>query len=224
MRSTCGCLLAIAFVLAGCASSKDLASQHQGIRTLQLEPLFEDSNREPVSKSLLPDKPTLGFRLNAGSLGWTKDSRGVTLAGVFPASDSFTLNLDAWVSVAEARALAPADAGATKGMRVVPAQTRIARIYPSAFVPGTGRVTGRQLGRRSYLRNEDGTDLLLAFFDRPCRVEGAIDPETRASRIDFDVDIPAPGFYLLSLREESPHKYRLVTQEQVHKLEVPTSF
>jgi len=224
MRFANGCILSIALTLAGCAGSAHVAVPHQGIRSLQLQPLFEDGNRDPINRSLLPDRPTLEFRLNAGSLGWSKDWNPIELQGAFAGYDTFTINLDAWVPVASARALPPTKSRALQGMRVSPADTRIARVYPSAYVPGSGRLSGRQLGKRSYLRNEDGTDMLLAFFDRPCRVDGAIDPETRASRIDFDIDIPAAGFYLLSLREESPHKYRLVTQEQLHKLEVPTSF
>lgn len=170
------------------------------IQSLRFTPQFKTGLGHDVDPAQLPDKIIFAFRLDPGwviggsrSAGASRDLQGFTLN-----SDEPVIDLASWIRVANASAKPLTKKDTKRGVSVTPAETRLASVYQFAYSPGSGRLGGRYLGRYSVLRDADGRNLPLVFFDRPCRVAGRIQLKNEEQTIaHVAIDIPGPGFYFL---------------------------
>lgn len=206
-------LLAMVLLPAVSGFASDPPPQNGGIQSLKLQPSFENQDGTETSRQLLPHDPLLVFSLVAGSVGYFSSGTSVTdLPGHFSGFDVYDINVNSWMATAWKRSTS-AQEQLPKGVTVTPAETRVGHVVAIAYARG-GRLGTRFLGRRqgTTIRTtgtRGGSE--LTFFDRPCRTSGVV--TTPQGEVSMEVEIPAPGFYLLTLVRTADSRLRLVAQE-----------
>ena len=97
---------------------------------------------------------------------------------------------------------------------------------PLLYTPGDPRLGGQVLGKFTTMGDHADRQVMLAFFDRPCRIEGTWAPKGAQFSISMDVNIPGPGLHALAWVKESdaPKRYRLVLDNSLSELQFVTLF
>jgi len=93
--------------------------------------------------------------------------KAVTLDG-----DSFPIDVEPWMPAVMLSVVPMPKFPGRFGLQVSPAETRFAGIFPLVVTPGVHRFYVHKFGRHDYLSDREGRRLMLAFFDRPCRIQG----------------------------------------------------
>ena len=129
---------------------------------------------------------------------------------------SFTLTLDRWHRFQELAG--PLTESVRKlGFRMTPQDARVSLMRARTFF-----MSGSKMGRTTELRDEQGGSHLLAYFDRPCRIEGT--GLEKEQQVTVDVTISGPGFHLLSYEQGKDGHQRLVSAGRVPELFLTTLF
>ena len=205
-------LLAVAALPALADSATDPAPQNGGIQSLRLQPTFENSDGTVTSSRLLPSDPLLVFSLVSGSMGYFSSGISVKdLPGHFSGFETYDIDVNSWMTTAWTQAQ-PVQKQLPQGVAIAPAETRVGHVLAIAYARG-GRLGTRFLGKKQGMSirvkgTAGGSE--LTFFDRPCRTSGVV--TTKHGEVSMDVEIPAPGFYLLAIVRTSDSRLRLVAE------------
>jgi hypothetical protein len=213
-------LLATTLLAATSGFASDPPPQNGGIQSLKLQPAFENADGTETPRQLLPSDPQLVFSLVGGSIGYLSSS-GTSVAdlpGHFSGFEVYDIDVNGWMATAWKRS-APAQKQLPKGVTVTPADTRVGHVVAIAYARGGRlglRFLGRQQGMSIRVKGARGNSE-LTFFDRPCRTSGVI--ATPQGEVSMELEIPAPGFYLLKIVRTPDSRLRLVAEEAATAIE-----
>lgn len=175
-----------------------------GLHALHLSPSLVSSDGEPIafddSRVAPQTRRVYEFRYRAGTFGVVGNPEFLTFQAVLVQPEGFQVDVDAWKRQLRGR-LAPMTKSVTdRGFVISPEDTRLGQIYPRVLRPSKSRINiPPRLGRLDRLVTHDGTQIVLAAFDRPCRIQGVWDSGN--GRLHADVQVPAPGLYPLMIVE-----------------------
>jgi hypothetical protein len=211
---------------AGCAApAPSQAPLNAGMHSLRFEPVYENASGTPIKSSSLPKEQIFAFRLKPGSLLGGTLFATVDLQRFSSARDKLVIDLDSWMASATRKALPVAGTRVRDGVNIEPLDTRIAQVLPVVYSEGTGRLGGRFLGSHSFFMDEGEQDVDLMFFDRACHLRGTYQPDGARGTVTVDVEIPGPGFYMLSyVAGLGRDKYWLVVSPHANTLSLVTRF
>jgi hypothetical protein len=193
-------LLLSVLCVMGCAGTapKEPMPGNAGVHSLRFQPVFESFGGTLIKNRNLPKGRIFAFRLKPGSLLGGSLYGTVDLQRISSTRDALTLDLDSWMPVAWDKALSVSGARIRDGVSIEPAETRLAQVLPLVYAEGSGPLGGRFVGNHSYFMDEGEQDADLMYFDRACRLKGDYRQDVGRRAVTVDIEIPGPGFYLLS--------------------------
>ncbi|HEY4368513.1 MAG TPA: hypothetical protein VGN07_14850 [Steroidobacteraceae bacterium] len=193
-------LLLTVLCMTGCTATtrQEPTPENAGVHSLRFQPVFETFGGALIKNSNLPKGRIFAFRLKPGSLLGGSLYGTVDLQRVSSTRDKLALDLDSWMPFAWDKALPVSGTRIRDGISIEPGDTRLAQVLPLVYSEGSGPLGGRFVGSHSYFMDEGEQDADLMYFDRACHLKGAYQQAVGKRTVTVDIEIPGPGFYLLS--------------------------
>lgn len=198
---------------------------NDGIHTLHLSPSLQASDGTPLAiddSNVAPlNRRVYQFRLQPGTLGLGGEHAPRPIQAITLREEGYQVDLDFWIREAAPRLAPMTKSTARLGLRVSPEGTRLARIFPLVLRPSGSRINvpGR-LGRRDYFTDQERRITYLIFFDRACRIQGALD--LGGDSLTADVEVPGPGLHALVVVEGEGGKRLVLAPPSLRALHVVT--
>jgi hypothetical protein len=214
MARICGLVfvLATAFLLNDAYPADSPAAASGSIQALQIRPHLLSSSGTHVSIDDLRVVPQMRrvyeFRLRPGTFGAGLNPHH-TLQALMLDGEGAQADVAAWMHKASTRLTPMIRSASRPGLQVTPVDTRMGQIFPRVVRPSMTRINiPPRLGTSDYFIDQQGRMVLLAMFDRPCRIQGTW--EVGDNRFVADVEVPQAGLYALTVVDDEAGKHRIV--------------
>lgn len=223
---------AVLWLYGDAALSRDgLTWTNDGLKAFTFSPRLQSRDGTVIADDdrALPPKSrrVYEFLMRPGIFGAESDVLRTprTLKAVTLDGDSFPIDIAPWMpAVMQSVAPKPKFLGRF-AVHISPAETRFAGIFPLVVTPGVYRFYVHKLGRYDYLSDREGRRLMLAFFDRPCRIQGVWGTEEGETRLTIDVQVPTSGLHSFVVVDDEPGKQHVVLgPSSLRDIEVVTVF
>ena len=199
----------VVLVLSSCSVNQfnDYALK-TGLEKIQLGVIFIDSNKQKITADSLPESTYITFPVIPG--GITGQVLTDSMYTVKVLTDSkFSLDLAAISKNILPYAVPMFSTSYNQDVVIIPKETKLLRIGTFAHSTKTYEQIGAT-GIASVGQNEI-TQMMLVYFDRPARVSGLNNEE--GIKIEYDVMITQPGFVFLQVIEINETHFRITVSD-----------
>ncbi len=205
--------------LSACASQPAVkwVPQNTDLRWLTIAVQYVDTPGMPIADMKAPQVATFRFPLITGALfGFA--SEGPVFATSVEGRSDFAMDLDSLLSAVAGKARPFSREAIRAGLRIEPRETAVARLGTFAFNPRTEAPLGIQYG---FQDPADGAIIVLAYFDRACRIMGAV--WSWGGEYVYSVVISGPGFHWITVTESSGGTIWVVSDRNPSKVVFSTT-
>jgi hypothetical protein len=175
-------IASLAALVGGCTGPSHLLPNSDSISA---EVKFVNGSGEPILVDDRPEDASLLLGAIAGSVtGRPKETLQTVRIGKLA---RIGIDLRNFSEAIAPRAATMTATAAASGLQIAPADTKFARA--STFLKWKGPPSELTIG---FISSDDSSKLTLVFFDRPCRMTGAVNSGEQ-STYDYDVTIEEAG-------------------------------
>ena len=179
------------------------------IKTLDIAVEYVDDRRQRVGYEYQPRDVILVFPVIPGQIFGDPSGPPVFIEEV-ASEQRLTLDLARAEPLLEGVARVMRNSRMTRGLHILPNNTRLARIGTFPF----DARTEEPLGAGGFIDAATRDYLILMYFDRACHLTGALQLDEAEFR--HDIEIPAAGFYWVQGEEYAPGRHLIRRYQPAH--------